>query len=206
MHEHRNRKTVTKDGWIDYKGESLEICNSSKYGVYKETVISFIEQLDLAIAIHRRLLVLRVDLHMNKHTNDNFILSKFMKNIKQYLDRHYGIKNIGYQWVREQGKSEKQHYHLALMLDGDKIKHPAKLNVTIKEKWAAYGSTYVPKNCFYYINQHNLYETRRQVIYRGSYLAKTKSKGNRPKQTKDYYSSRLKLKITPYKNPVYSKC
>ena len=192
MHKRRNRKTVIKDGWIIYKGERLEICNSQQYGVYKETVLAFIEQLDLAIAIHRRLLVLRVDLHMNKCTEDNFIMSKFMKNIKQHLGRHYGIKNIGYQWAREQSQSGNLHYHLALMLDGDKIRHPAKLNNFIREKWLVNGHMPNIPNCYYYIDQENLFETRRKIIYRGSYLAKTRSKCNRPRQTKDYYSSRLK--------------
>ena len=194
MHKRRNRKTVIKEGWVDYRDERLEICNSAKYGVYRETIFSFIEQLDLAITIHRRLFVLRLDFHMSKYTNDNFIFSKFMKNIKQTFDRHYDIQNIGYQWVREQHNSDKQHYHLTLMLDGDKIQFPSKLNTIIREKWLPYGSMYIPKNCFYYISQDNLYETRIRVIYRGSYLAKTKSKSDRPKQTKDYYCSRLKRK------------
>jgi len=60
MHKRRNRKTVTKDGWITYKGERLEICNSQKYGVYKQTVLAFIDQLDVAITIHKRVLVINL--------------------------------------------------------------------------------------------------------------------------------------------------
>jgi hypothetical protein len=160
--------------------------------VYKEVVYAFIEQLDLAIKIHKRVLVVRLDFHMNYYTEDNHIFSNFIKNIKQYLDRHYDIQNVGYQWVREQEKSKKQHYHLALILDGNKIQHPGKLNEVIKEKWLARGSRYKPKNCFYYIDKHNHQKVRAKAIYRASYMAKSRGKGVRPAQTKDYYCSRLK--------------
>ena len=58
MRKRRNRKTVIYDGWIDYLGESIEICNSQNYGVFKEVVCAFIKQLDLAISIHRRVVIL----------------------------------------------------------------------------------------------------------------------------------------------------
>ena len=34
----RNRKKIIKDRWIEYKGETLEICNSEQYGVYEEII------------------------------------------------------------------------------------------------------------------------------------------------------------------------
>jgi len=49
VRKRRNRKTVIKDGWIVHNGERIEICNSDSYGVYKKTVLAFIEQLDAAI-------------------------------------------------------------------------------------------------------------------------------------------------------------
>ncbi len=104
MKKPRNRKTVINDGWIDYNGEKIEICNSSKFGIYKKILLSFIGQLDTAIQIHGRVLVLRSDFHMNFYTSDNKIFSNYIKNIKQYLKRHYDITNIGYQWVRESRK------------------------------------------------------------------------------------------------------
>lgn len=191
MHKRRNRKTVIKDGWITYKDERLEICNSQKYGVYKQTILAFIDQLDASIAIHKRVLVLRVDFRVNYYTDTNKKFSTFMKNIKQWIERNYNIYNIGYQWVREQETAKKQHYHLALILDGDKIQHPAKLNEVIKEKWLPNGSIYKPDNCFYYIDKHNHQDERPKAIYRASYMAKSRGKGVRPAQTKDYYSSRL---------------
>jgi hypothetical protein len=194
MHKRRNRKTITFDGWIVYGGVKIEICNAQKYGVYKEIVISFIKQLDAAISIHKRVLVLRLDFHMNYYTETNYKFSKFMKNITQWLNRQYGIKNVGYQWVREQERAKKQHYHLALILDGDLIQYPSKINKLFRGKWLPNGSMYIPKNCFYRINKHNLKEVREEVIYRVSYHAKSRGKQYRPAQTKDYYSTRLKAK------------
>jgi hypothetical protein len=193
MHKRRNRKTVIKDGWISYKDERLEICNSQKYGVYKQTILAFIDQLDASIAIHKRVLVLRVDFRVNYYTDTNKKFSTFMKNIKQWIERNYDIYNIGYQWVREQETAKKQHYHLALILDGNKIQHPAKLNEVIKEKWLSNGSIYKPDNGFYYIDKHNYQDERPKAIYRVSYMAKSRGKGARPAQTKDYYSSRLNI-------------
>ena len=192
MRKRRNRKTIIYDGWIVHNGERIEICNSEKYGVYREIVYSFIEQLDLAIKIHRRVLIINLVFSINYYTDTNQIFSKFIKNIKQFLGRDYDIKNVGYQWVREQETVKKQHYHLALILDGNKIQHPGKLNEIIKEKWLARGSRYKPKNCFYYIDKHNHQKVRAKAIYRASYMAKSRGKGVRPAQTKDYYCSRLK--------------
>jgi hypothetical protein len=192
MKKPRNRKTVINDGWIDYNGEKIEICNSSKFGIYKKILLSFIEQLDTAIQIHGRVLVLRSDFHMNFYTSDNKIFSNYIKNIKQYLKRHYGITNIGYQWVREQEKAKKQHYHLVLMLDGNKIRHPSKLNKIMKSKWLPRGHMHIPENCFYLIDKDNIEKQRPEAIYRASYMAKSRGKQYRPKQTKDYSGSRLK--------------
>jgi len=196
MHKSRNRKTVTYDGWIVYNDEKLEICNSQKYGVYKEIVLAFIEQLDLAMAIHKRVLVLRLDFHMNQYTEDNKTFSNFVKNVRQYLDRKLNIQNVGYQWVREHERSKKQHYHLALILDGNKIQYPSKLIKTIQEKWLPRGSIWKPKKCFYYIDKHNTSKVRGEAIFRASYMAKIRGKQYRPAQTKDYYCSRLKSKAS----------
>ena len=194
MHQLRNRNTITYDGWIVYDGEKIKINNRPQHGVYKKIVISFIKQLDAAISIHKRVLVLRLDFHINYYTETNNKLSKFMKNIIQWLNRHYGIKKVGYQWVREQERAKQQHYHLALILDGDLIQNPSKINDIFREKWLPNGSMYIPKNCFYRINKHNLKEVREKVIYRVSYNAKSRGKQYRPAQTKSSYSSRLKAK------------
>lgn len=192
MKKYRNRKTIIKDGWIEYNDEKIEICNSSNFGVYKDIVISFIEQLDVSIKMHKRVLVIRTDFHLNYYTNNNKKISNYIKNIKQYLNRHYGISNIGYQWVREQEKAKKQHYHLVLILDANKIKYPSKLNKIMKEKWMPHGYMYIPKNCFYMIDECNIKIKRPEAIYRASYLAKSRGKQYRPKKTRDYSNSRLK--------------
>ena len=192
MKPRRNRKTVIKDGWIDYKGEQIEICNSTDYGIYKEILLSFINQLDTSINLHKRVLFIRLDFHINYHTATNDKFSNFLKQIKQWITRNYGIDKIGHQWVREQEKSKKQHYHLVLLLDGNKIQNPKKLNETIREKWGPRGSIYIPENCYIYIDKHNVSKARPEAIYRASYMAKIRGKSYRDLQTKDYSSSRLK--------------
>jgi hypothetical protein len=52
----------------------------------------------------------------------------------------------------------------------------------------------VIKNPFYFIDKDNCQEERAKAIDRLSYLAKTRGKGYRDPQAKDYETSRLKVK------------
>ena len=186
----RNRKTEYFYEEFKYKGEMMTI-QQGKQGAYVEILNKMIEQLDCSIKIHKRVLTHRFDLHPNYYSDDNKVLSRFVNRIKQEILRKYGILNIGYIWVREQERSKKQHYHLAIFLDGNKIRHPSKINALIKEKWMAYGHMSVVPKPYKYIDKHNLEKIRLEVIYRISYLAKVRGKGCRNSQTKDYGASRL---------------
>jgi len=188
-----NRKTVYFDENYEYNGEIVKI-QQGKQGAYIEILNKSIEQLDIALQIHKRILVYRLDLHVNYYEGINKRISKFMNRLKQWIKRNYDMKDIGYVWARERGISEEQHYHLALYLDGNKIQHPKKLNVKIKEMWGPHGSMPTVPNPFYYIDKNNLKTKRLEAIDRVSYLAKVRSKGHRDEQAKDYATSRLKLK------------
>ena len=187
----QDRKTKHFKPYIEINGETLKVNAGKKKGIYKEIIKRFVSQLDITFSIHKRLLVYRIDLHTNFFTPDNKIISKFMNRLKQFLKRNYGLDKIGYIWVREQERSKKQHYHLALLLDGNKIRHPKRLNARIKEMWLPHGYTPVILNPYYFINKHNHTQMREDAIYRVSYLAKVRGKRHRDKQTKDYQSSRL---------------
>jgi len=180
------------DEHYKYNGEILTI-QQGKQGTYIEMLNKIIEQLDLSLQIHKRILVHRFDLHVNYYEGTNKRISKFMNRLNQWMRRNYGIKNIGYIWVREREKSKEQHYHLALYLDGNKIQHPKKLNAQIKEMWAPHGYMPTISKPYYYIDKNNHKERRLEAIYRVSYLAKVRGKGYRDEQAKDYQTSRLKL-------------
>jgi len=131
-----------------------------------------------------------------------------MNRLKQWIKRNYGIIDIGSIWVREREKAKEQHYHLTLYLDGNKIQHPKKLNVQIKEMWAPHGHMPTILKPYYYIDRNNLKARRLDAIYRVSYLAKVRGKGYRDEQAKDYGASRLKplqtkkISIHPLKEGV----
>ena len=186
-----NRKRKYFKEFIEINGEEIPInIGEKKNGVYFEIVKRAIEQLDIALKIHTRVLVYRIDLHPTYFTGNNKLLSKFIKRTKQWIYRKYQIENIGYVWAREQERSKKQHYHLAIFLDGNKIQHPGLLFTQIKEMWAPYGHMPVIENPFYFIDKNNQ-EARLEAIYRISYLGKIRGKGYRDEQAKDYQTSRL---------------
>ena len=150
-----------------------------------------VEQLDICIAIHKRALVVRFDLHLREYSDDNHVISTFINRQKQRIRRTYKTKEIGHAWAREIEKAKVQHYHVALFIDGDVIQNPTKLLRQIKAKWFRYGHCYIPENCFYFIDKHNIEDERAEAIERLSYLAKTRGKGYKGKQAKNYSVSRL---------------
>ena len=79
-----NRKRKYFKEFIEINGEEIPInIGEKKNGVYFEIVKRAIEQLDIALKIHTRVLVYRFDLHPTYFTGNNKLLSKFIKRTKQ---------------------------------------------------------------------------------------------------------------------------
>ncbi len=190
----RNRKTVYLENKYEYKGVSYPILQGPQ-GAYVQILNKTLEQLHAAVSIHNRVLVYRFDLHVNYYEKDNQRLSKFINRLKTWISREYSMNHIGYIWVREMEKSKKQHYHVAIFLDGNKIQHPNRIKQYIERTWAVHGhAAYVPKP-FYYIDKHNADTKLPETVRRISYLAKVRGKGYRDRQAKDYSASRLNPRL-----------
>ncbi len=183
---------------MQYNDEWIEVNAPEGMGIYPVMLQKIIEQLDVALEIHRRVLVIRFDLHQPEYTSTSEHITKFRKRLIQKLQREYDTKNIGYAWVREREKAKSQHYHWVLFIDGDKVQYSSNILRIVKQLWCknkelGYGG-YVPTtpNPFYYCDNEDV---RSEAIYRISYLAKIRGKGCRSKEANDYSTSRLKLTI-----------
>ena len=179
--------------FYNYKEEELFINSSETKGVYPNIIEKIVEQLDICLDIHKRVLVVRFDLSLDEYSGDNRTISTFINRQKQRMLKTYGVKNIGHAWKRERETSKAQHYHVALFINGNKIQHPSKLLRQIKAKWFKRGRCWIPDECFYYLDKSksNFKQLWGEAIYRLSYLAKTRGTGYKDIQAKNYSVSRL---------------
>ena len=204
MQEKQNRKTRFFEPKIIIKGEELRINAKKIYGVYPIIIEKMVEQLDICIEIHKRVFVVLFILQHRETSKGNKDISKFMNCQKQWIRRNYKTKNIGSVWVREweKAKAKSHHYHCALFIDGDVIRHSQRILEVIRSKWFKYGNVPIKflEHPYYNIDKHNHDEMRTQVIYRLSYYAKTRGKGYRNPQAKDYQTSRLKLNLITFRH------
>lgn len=180
---------VTHQSEYSYAGTPYPI-NSAKSGCYTLILQRIIEQVSGMVALYRRVLFVRLDLHHPTSGPTSQRISNFIENARKHVKRRYQTQHIGFLWVREQEKAKTQHYHLILMLDGDKIRHPARLFDELSEIWVRIGGTSsIPKNPFIFIDKPELVA---DAVYRGSYLAKARGKGYRPDGARDFGCSRIK--------------
>ena len=102
------------------------------------------------------------------------------------------MKKFGYVWAREITTRGNPHYHLALFLNGGRIRFPHCLNTWISSKWKhtyKQPHCYHPEQCYSMTSRADI-QSQADIIYRLSYLAKdaTKSSSN----VKSMGNSRLK--------------
>ncbi len=179
---------VTYQAEYSYAGVTYPI-NSAKSGCYTQILQRLIEQVDAMRAIYGRVLFVRLDLHHASPEPTSERMSAFIKSARAFSQRRYQTPHMGFLWVREQENAKSQHYHLIIMLDGDKVRHPAKLFDELEEIWSRMGGTVsIPKNPYIFIDQPELVA---DAIYRGSYLAKARGKGYRPDGARDFGCSRI---------------
>jgi len=191
-------KRVAYSSELVWGDRLLRVNNGNEdQGCYREMLIAIVDQMEAVLSHHSRVLVIRFDLHVSAHTSDNKLLSHYMDKLKRHLFGTYGITRMGYVWAREQEKAKKQHYHVALILDGNKIQNPSRLLAWIDTKWQERDQpkVFVPENCFKMIKRSNP-KSFDDTFYRLSYLAKVRGKGYRPSSVNDYSTSRIKTKIS----------
>ena len=185
----RSFKTITTKEHYQY-GDYKFAINSRKSGCYTQILNTLVTQTLAMQSIYKRVLFMRFDLHQGSFTPDNKRITTLLKRLRKRLIHRYGNTKFGYVWVREECKTKKQHYHFVFMMDGYLVRYPSNIHDQVRKVWTDMGGTFHFANHHYINNEEKL----REAILHGSYLAKTRSKGNRPDQTKDTGSSRLKIK------------
>ena len=183
-------------------GEVLQINAGPKNGCYVEILEKTRDQLSAMLSHHNKVLVVIMLFHVNDHSADNTLFSKFIRKLRKRLSERYDCRRMGYIWVRELGKRGSQHYHLALFLNGSKVQSSHSvfdLCVKIWEGWNQPRPSFSARRCYYLLRRGD-YNTYAEAFYHLSYLAKTKTKGNRPSATNDYSTSRIKTK--PMLQPI----
>lgn len=178
---------------INLDGQQLEINVTTTQGCFVEILERTKDQLDAMLSHHSRVIVIRFDLHVNHYEDKNSLLSKFIRKLRKRLNNRYDLKRVGFVWVREIEKAKKQHYHLAIMLNANKVNHPAEVYSLIDEIWMGWNQPkpYRPEHGYYNLTRTDK-DTYQAAFIRLSYLAKQRGKGYKAKQANDFSTSRLK--------------
>ncbi|MBX2848071.1 MAG: inovirus Gp2 family protein [Acidiferrobacterales bacterium] len=189
-------KTVIDGGSVLIDGQEFSIWGDDcERRVFKEIVHCIYAQMSAMLSHHSRILVIRFDLRLREYSLCNWVASEFFRVLNKQLKRCYKIKRVGYVWAREQNTADKQHYHCALILDGNKVSYPDRIFRRIQRIVEARGlpCAYVPNHSYYMIARGHT-EAFGEAFYRLSYLAKVATKGGRQKTANDYSSSRVDMK------------
>ena len=73
----KSRMKEHYDCFLTVNDEELLINSSETKGVYSHMIKQIVEQLDICLAIHKRVLVVRFDLSLDEYSGDNHIISTF---------------------------------------------------------------------------------------------------------------------------------
>lgn len=190
MHNDKGRLWPSKKDTYSFEGNVYEI-RPQKEGIYTRILRAILEVLKQAETSWRRVCLMRLDLRLGDvYFDDNSIISKFWKNLRRVIIRKYGFEPL-FAWVRE--CKSNLHYHVLLYLDGGRVRYWTKIQEIAKRAWEKFNPQFnipsIPKPFYRLTND----ETKRDAIYRISYMAKADSKGIRALTANDFGASRGRL-------------
>ena len=138
---------------------------------------SLFKAVDRTYASCSRFLAIRYDFHLPQYTADNRVITRFHQLLIPALRKEYPKSFARVFWVREQNRAPAQHYHYLLMVDGNCVRHPLKINKLVESCWkiATGGTVWFPKHGYYLIRKNDT-EAMAALLLRVSYFAKRHSK------------------------------
>lgn len=173
-------------------------------GVYSNIVAVLFGQLSAMLSYHNKVLVIRFDLSVSIYTNTSDNIKMLNNSIREWLRRKYGINRVAYVWVREYEKAKRQHYHVVMILDANKVINSWDLMDYASKRWAYLTEVFLEDGAV--IEAGRLWHIKDKVLIRGddikrvkigywlSYLAKARGKGYKPNHAKDYGASKITAK------------
>ncbi|WP_318504326.1 YagK/YfjJ domain-containing protein [Photobacterium leiognathi] len=178
----------------DYPFVSYYLYNKTVFLVFNNN-LNIVEKIQDAICCevnsmidkYSRVKAILFNMHIKKYSKDNAVISKFMRSYINKLERKYNT-HIGYIWVREQEKSDKQHYHIAIFINAKVCKCAWNIINIAKDSCQniqKIGTIHYVKNGLYTMFRKN-HVSIQTVILRLSYYAKRYSKTLREPKTKRF--------------------
>ena len=188
-------RKVTYDDEIEINGTKFAINNGPGYGCWVEIIEGFARRLDSMLSYHNKVLCFRVDLKVYEYSNENSQIRQLFNKLNQRKSGKLNLKRIAHQWVREVETSKKQHYHVWVMVDGNRLKSPFKLLTLIQTIWENMGhpTPTMPSKPTYVVRRDDR-ASYADVIQRASYDAKKRGKGYKAKSAKNFGGSRIRIK------------
>lgn len=178
-HKRLINSKITKN--FIYKSESgskVIIKVLKNYTIISKRMNSIIMLVDSLICKYQKVFALRFDLHHKlENTEDsNFLLQKFLKQLKQNLKQAYksDVKAV---WSCEKCKSQNHHYHLAIFLNGNKVNSPQNVFKLVRTLWGKISDGNAPFMPYVHYNvirksDERFWITLQALLLRLSYLAK----------------------------------
>ncbi len=185
-------KEILKGSVFEYRDASYPLI--PKHAAHFKIILEKIhDQITAMLSHHSRVIVIFFNLRCHEYTADSKWVSRLFEKLKKQLSLKYKMKRIGHVWTREQEQADKQHYHCALILDGNKLRRAKEVIERIEricENWDL-PKPYIPKNCYYQIKR-GADDGFVECFRRLSYNAKVNGKGKQGLPCNDYSTSRIK--------------
>lgn len=178
---------ITYQDCYSYAGVSYPIL-AKPSGCYTDILRSIIEQMLAMRALYGRVLLVALELHHSQFGEKNEMVSAFIKSTRAHVQSRYQTPHLGFVWVREAEKAKGQHYHLILMVDGDKVRNPLGANGlsnALKDIWQRKGGT-IHHSGYHFIDDDQSFN---EAFEHASYLAKARGKGYRADGVRDFGAS-----------------
>ncbi|GHB00952.1 YagK/YfjJ domain-containing protein [Modicisalibacter luteus] len=213
MKTYTTETTATMDGLTVYlntlkgSGCSMEMLGAAK------------RQVDAMLTHHNKVLTIYLGVHVSTYTPDNAVMSQYVRSVRKMLTTkpssraascRPAFRRVGFAWFREMDRARKQHYHMAIMLDGNVVRAPQRIfDSVLKPAAERLGATawLYERACRLDRQDKDAYLA---CLYRLSYGAKEHSKYGRKATANDYSTSRIQpspsTSWTGFKNEASKSC
>lgn len=174
-----------------YKNHAYQVYKPKQKSLSKALINTIISDYEIMLSHYSRVFVVRIELHPKSYSEDNQAIMHFLKRLTTVLSSEYQSKVL-YHCAREQETSDREHYHLEIMLSAHKVKHSERLLSITEAMWKMHsGGTVAKVDNPYCIVYRGDKTSIKPALYRSSYLAKQHTKELNGK-TKGFLHNKLK--------------